>query len=128
MRRALLLLLAAAALALVPTTAFAQSDLDCKDFPSQAAAQAKLDADPSDPHRLDADDDGKACETFPYPGGGQQADTDTDTGAAASGSDEGEELPFTGPGTLTLVVGGVLLTAGAGLAWAGRHRARHATR
>jgi hypothetical protein len=39
-------------------------DLDCSDFATQADAQATLDADPSDPHDLDADHDGYACETF----------------------------------------------------------------
>jgi hypothetical protein len=29
-------------------------------------AQAELDRDPSDPGNLDADDDGQACETYPY--------------------------------------------------------------
>ena len=43
-----------------PSSAFV--DLDCKDFPSQAAAQAELRRDPSDPHGLDADRDGIACE------------------------------------------------------------------
>ena len=38
-------------------------DLDCADFATQAQAQAVLDADRSDPHRLDADHDGYACET-----------------------------------------------------------------
>ena len=37
-------------------------DLDCSSFADQAAAQAALDADPSDPHGLDADRDGIACE------------------------------------------------------------------
>lgn len=36
---------------------------DCKDYPSQAAAQAVLRADPSDPNRLDPDRDGVACES-----------------------------------------------------------------
>lgn len=44
-------------------TARAQVDRDCPDFSSQAEAQAALDADPSDPQRLDADNDGIACET-----------------------------------------------------------------
>lgn len=48
--------------------AVAQDDLNCDDFATQAEAQATLDADPSDPNNLDADDDGIACEdTF---GGG----------------------------------------------------------
>ena len=38
-------------------------DLDCADFPSQAAAQAELRRDPSDPHGLDTDRDGIACES-----------------------------------------------------------------
>ena len=36
--------------------------LDCPDFSSQAAAQATLRENPSDPHHLDADRDGIACE------------------------------------------------------------------
>ncbi|WP_328304911.1 excalibur calcium-binding domain-containing protein [Actinomycetospora sp. NBC_00405] len=41
-------------------------DRDCADFDSQTEAQAVLDDDPSDPERLDADDDGIACESFGY--------------------------------------------------------------
>lgn len=37
-------------------------DVDCADFATQAAAQAHLRANPSDPDRLDADHDGIACE------------------------------------------------------------------
>jgi hypothetical protein len=46
-------------------------DLDCVDFPSQAAAQASLRADPSDPNRLDPENNGVACEIVPvaYPDG-----------------------------------------------------------
>jgi micrococcal nuclease len=40
-------------------------DLNCKDFKTQREAQAVLDADPSDPHRLDRDKDGIACESLP---------------------------------------------------------------
>ena len=42
---------------------------DCKDYNSQAEAQAALREDPSDPNVLDEDpgpDDGIACETYPY--------------------------------------------------------------
>lgn len=38
------------------------ADRDCADFAAQAQAQAVLDADRSDPERLDADDDGITCE------------------------------------------------------------------
>ncbi|MQA07980.1 MAG: hypothetical protein GEU98_05370 [Pseudonocardiaceae bacterium] len=36
--------------------------MDCADFATPGEAQATLDSDPSDPHRLDADNDGLACE------------------------------------------------------------------
>jgi hypothetical protein len=45
----------------------AHADLNCSDFPSQAAAQAHLRADPSDPDHLDANGDGIACESNPAP-------------------------------------------------------------
>ena len=41
---------------------------NCGDFASQAQAQAVLRADPSDPNRLDGNDqDGLACESRPAP-------------------------------------------------------------
>ncbi len=40
---------------------------NCPDFKSQADAQAVLRADPSDPNRLDGDNDGIACERNPAP-------------------------------------------------------------
>lgn len=42
-----------------------QGDCDCSDFSTQAQAQAVLDAFPGDPHRLDGDRDGVACESLP---------------------------------------------------------------
>lgn len=42
-------------------------DLDCIDFPSQKAAQAKLKAKPSDTNKLDLDNDGVACQIVPVP-------------------------------------------------------------
>jgi micrococcal nuclease len=41
------------------------SDCDCSDFSTQADAQRVLEAFPGDPHRLDGDDDGQACESLP---------------------------------------------------------------
>ena len=39
------------------------ADRDCPDFATQAEAQAFFDIQgPGDPHRLDADGDGRACE------------------------------------------------------------------
>lgn len=40
-------------------------DLDCSDFRTQAEAQQVLSADRSDPHRLDGDGNGIACERLP---------------------------------------------------------------
>jgi hypothetical protein len=63
--------LCAAALAILVTTgptavvARAQIDLDCSDFAFQEDAQAEFNRDPSDPFRLDADNDGIACEHLP---------------------------------------------------------------
>ena len=47
----------------------AQDLRTCEDFDSQAEAQANLRENPSDPNKLDEDegeDDGLACETYPY--------------------------------------------------------------
>lgn len=46
--------------------AIAQRDMDCSDFRSQREAQAFYDdSGPGDPHGLDRDNDGEACETLP---------------------------------------------------------------
>jgi hypothetical protein len=42
------------------------ANLNCDDFPTQAAAQAVLDQDPSDPNGLDGNNNGVACETYDY--------------------------------------------------------------
>lgn len=39
-------------------------DYDCGHFETQEQAQAVLNEDPSDPHRLDGDNDGVACESI----------------------------------------------------------------
>jgi hypothetical protein len=43
----------------------AEGDLDCEDFETQDAAQATLDADPSDPNNLDPNGDQVACALLP---------------------------------------------------------------
>ena len=65
----LTLLLAFAGLAGSPAQAVA--DKDCSDFSTQAEAQTFFENNnPSaDPHALDADGDGKACESLPCPCG-----------------------------------------------------------
>ena len=42
-------------------------DLDCIDFSSQKAAQARLKARPSDADKLDLDNDGVTCQIVPVP-------------------------------------------------------------
>jgi hypothetical protein len=61
------LAIAVAALATTAQPAVAFRDRDCADFPTQAAAQRffKRHNPSRDPHRLDADHDGIACESNP---------------------------------------------------------------
>lgn len=49
-----------------------ESDCNCSDFTSQPEAQAVLEAFEGDPHGLDRDGNGKACESLP----GQSSTTD----------------------------------------------------
>jgi hypothetical protein len=43
------------------------SNLDCANFDTHEEAQRVLEQEPSDPHYLDGDDDGVACEELlPY--------------------------------------------------------------
>jgi hypothetical protein len=56
----------ALAITLAAATPAAAQDRDCADFDSQAEAQDFFEhAGPGDPHRLDADDDGRACDIYP---------------------------------------------------------------
>ncbi|MBE9182419.1 thermonuclease family protein [Oculatella sp. LEGE 06141] len=48
-----------------PSSTSQSGDLDCSDFSTQAEAQAVLNGDRSDPHRLDGDGNGRACESLP---------------------------------------------------------------
>ena len=61
--------ISAALVAGMTGTAIAFEDLDCGDFTYQEEAQAVLDEDPTDPHRLDGGPDGPAdgiaCESLP---------------------------------------------------------------
>ncbi|MEU9390389.1 excalibur calcium-binding domain-containing protein [Streptomyces sp. NPDC048324] len=115
--------LSTVALALVATVgpaaaaAHAQSDLDCSDFVFQEDAQAVFNSDPSDPNRLDADNDGIACEDLPHRPAATA--TATSTAAATAVPQRGVNAGLggsRGPADFE-VVGGVGLTVlGAGLA------------
>ncbi|GAA5109543.1 excalibur calcium-binding domain-containing protein [Haloechinothrix salitolerans] len=45
--------------------ALAQQDYNCSDFETQEEAQEEYEKDKSDPHGLDGDGDGVACESLP---------------------------------------------------------------
>jgi endonuclease YncB( thermonuclease family) len=62
----------------------AAADKDCSDFDTQAQAQAffiNAGGPSSDPHGLDADDDGRACDSLPCP-----CSTSTSGGGTATGT------------------------------------------
>lgn len=77
--------------------AYAVEDKDCGDFTTQEEAQAAMGS--TDPHGLDRDGDGIACETLPNGGGGTESGT----------------LPETGVNPLVLVIGSVTLLASGGI-------------
>lgn len=73
------------------------ADKDCDDFASQRQAQDFFNANGgpgSDPHRLDADGDGKACEALPCPcgAGGGEGGGGHDSGGRNGGGD-GDRKP-----------------------------------
>jgi endonuclease YncB( thermonuclease family) len=90
----------ALAVALTPATAApaAAQDRDCSDFDSQAEAQDFYEnAGPGDPHRLDADDDGRACDANPCPcrgpgGGGQPPPPPTATPPSPPPTDRAQTI------------------------------------
>lgn len=51
---------------LPPATSGRTNLLNCANFTYQEEAQAVLDADPSDPNRLDGNHNGRACESLPH--------------------------------------------------------------
>ena len=106
------------------------ADLDCDDFPNQAAAQTVLVADPSDPNRLDANSNGQACEGYTYagvatpaPGRGQVSARPVGGVAAGDGSAAGPATEDDG-NALRLALGGLAFAAAAGAAVAARRAAR----
>jgi endonuclease YncB( thermonuclease family) len=67
---AVLALVAGVLLTLAGTTTATAADRDCSDFSTQAAAQrfyVNNGGPHRDPHRLDADNDGRACDSLPCP-------------------------------------------------------------
>jgi Excalibur calcium-binding domain len=66
-------------------------DVDCDDFEYQEDAQAVLEEDPDDPNRLDADNDGVACEELPSRG--DSGGDDDGGGDGDTSGDDGMEVP-----------------------------------
>ena len=87
------MLLASAVLVVMAPAAMAQDEFDCDDFSTQEGAQDQLDATPGDPHDLDEDDDGIACEELPSAGD----DGASDDGGAGEDADRGQ-VPAGGAG------------------------------
>jgi len=93
-----------ALLAPVPA-AFAQlatplaNNLNCPDFKYQEDAQAVLDADPTDPNKLDQDHDGIACESLPHRGGPASTPASTSKPAPATTTTSAAAAPAKKPST-----------------------------
>ena len=86
----------------IPTPAPTQVPdlLNCRDFPTRAAAQAALDADPSDPNNIDTNDNGIACEDFLF--AGETAVPTTPAPTKAPGAPVPTKAPAPSGGTTTL--------------------------
>ncbi|WP_340685945.1 excalibur calcium-binding domain-containing protein [Amycolatopsis coloradensis] len=93
------------------TRAPRSTDKDCADFPSQAAAQAELKKNPRDPHKLDGDHDGYACESrFGEPAKSGQVKVKPVGGVATGGGPVETNGGFPEVATVALT-GAALLTA-----------------
>jgi hypothetical protein len=99
------------------SVASAQDDLNCDDFASQQEAQAVLDQDPSDPHNLDGDDDGIACEEHDYGNGNGNGQQPQPTPAPQQPQQPQQQqpqqqqtMPQTGVGSILLLI--VLVSTG----------------
>lgn len=124
--------LAAAASFPLAGTAVAQGDLNCDDFATQEEAQAEYERDPSDPHNLDGDNDGVACESLPREASGVDNSTGSDSTGGKNTGTEGqvEEVPEgavdTGDGSTSgndgigYLMGGLALATVGGVAVAAR--------
>jgi hypothetical protein len=116
--RGVLLVVALVSISALGPPAWAQEedDLNCEDFPSQAAAQREYEKNPqNDPNNLDADNDGQACEDFDYSGSGARGAPDNQYGKAElidkTIPDKGTLADTSGP-PLILLAGAALLSTG----------------
>jgi hypothetical protein len=148
--RRIALLVAVVAVAALATPAWAQAnDQNCSDFPSQAAAQAHLRSDPSDPDGLDAHPgpadgndqaggDGIACESNPAPFDREPVfagpppteppPTEPPPTIEPPPTTVGPPLPFTGPSPWLLPFGVGALVLGVLILASLRRSGKHETR
>jgi len=111
---------------LVFAPAAVAQDVDCPEL-SYEEAQAILASDPSDPNRLDADNDGEACEQnassspqpapspAPQPKEKEKSESSKESYTKESTAEKQEQrkqLPATGGTTLLLPAGALLLGTG----------------
>jgi hypothetical protein len=93
----------------------AAQDLDCENFKTQAEAQAVYNQNRTDPHGLDRDKDGKACEALPggVPGSAEGPSPvpsgGVETGAGGTAEDSPELLVLGVAGSAGLLAGGAVL-------------------
>ena len=115
-------LLAAGLAVPLATGTAAAAGLRCDDLPSQAAAQAALDADPAGAAALDQDGDGRACEDtdFTIARVGSPTPVHAELGAAATAV-PGQPAE-NGGGPLRYVLGGLAVTVAGGLAAGARRQ------
>jgi hypothetical protein len=93
----------------IPTPGECERDRDCPEFSSHEEAQSFFESrggPEQDPHRLDGNDDGEACEDFDFGGDKPRGGVETGFGGMAprSGTQSGAE-----PVSLPLAFGGALL-------------------
>ncbi len=107
----------------LPMTASAgsSSDLDCADFSSQEDAQAEFDSGVGDTNRLDANDDGVACEeSFGSSGDEFSDDASTDEYPRRGVQTGGGSTATGGTSPLPLILSGgaftLLMATGGGIA------------
>ena len=96
--------LATGSIAFFASPAQASHGLNCDDFSSRAQAQAYFDRHPGDPEGLDRDNDGQACETYPY--------ANRDTSDSDDGTSDGSGTGANGGSGSTTPRGGVAAGAG----------------
>jgi hypothetical protein len=134
------LILALGLLFAAAPAALALDDQNCSDFSSQAAAQAHLRADPSDPDGLDAHvgpadgndqagGDGIACESLPGPFDRRPVfASGTPAQPVTNQADSGEVLAHTGPNSNLSVMATGLIGLGMIALMVTRYRGRHLRR